>query len=559
MRTADALVGAALLAFSVAHGALAMEPSARTTTRVELREQGPDLQVWSTEIEGSVVARASFCGEVACDLLLVVAPGDPREDDEQPPWAPAEDGGDAAAELPTESEDEREPGGGAAREDRVREEWTPPALLHLRLHAAGGELEVLDAALPIDEGEPLGLFDATAPEGAPRAALRLGGTLRLVPFRAEDRGASWALGEPTLRFDAGLAAHALPPGSGWIGLFEPGRLELVALDAQGSVRARESAALPFEVRRRGRSLTLESPPIRGLASNPGEPPRVVVGPQPVGSLRLRTLLVDVGAEAGAAVDTDPAHAERWSALPGPERLGGSEVVGIDGRIYLLVSTTRADKIGLLERKKLRLYELAAERTRSGLPPIAEIRTASRHWQALRWALIDATGDGLLDLVLLQPEGLSGEKLAVDLYAGRPEGGFERKEIRSLIDHTPPVWRYGDDLTGDGVPDLLLAGRGELEVWAGRRRPDQRGLLEETPRVRWSTSTALDADAEARAATDTATPTEGQRVRRTVAVEGELLLFTRSAGGRSSIDVARLGGLRAGPLREDSAGSAAPPV
>ncbi|HVS65451.1 MAG TPA: hypothetical protein VMT85_18330 [Thermoanaerobaculia bacterium] len=453
-------------------------------------------------------------------------PGSGHERDDRDELGDPDELDDGASEGDTAERDNA----AAVAEQPFGAGWDPPRLLHLRVDAWGGRLQVLDPRLPVEEDEVVSLFDASGAEGTPRAGLRLGETIRLVPLLSEDRGPWWSLGEPALRFEAGLEAGALPPGSGWIGLWEPGRLELIDLDAHGRVRARGEVALPFEVSRRGRSLTLESPPIRAL---PGNPPRIVIGPQAVGALRLRTLLIEPGQVAPALDEPDPDRAEKWSALPGPESIGDSEVLEVDdarGRhVYLVVSTLRSDKLGMLERKKLRLYELVSDRTRAGAPPIAEIRTASRLWQELHWSLVDATGDDRLDLVLLQPEGLGGGKLAVDLYAGLEGGGFEPKFIRSVIGHTPELWRYGRDLTGDGVPDLLLASDGGFEVWAGRSRPDKRGLLEDTSSQEWSSSGRIEGELE------------GERVRRTVAIDGELVLFIRRARGRSLLELVHVDG------------------
>jgi hypothetical protein len=536
---------------------------------VALSDRVDGLRVWSTEIEGRILAHLSRCDDHGCDLLLVVTSGAPGDD--EPTGADSTDGVEERGESAEGTSEQ------ASEDETAERAWSPPALLHLRLDPDGGELHVLSEQLPVSEEGTVDLFDvtnestseSTADGAARRAALRLseptGETIRLVPFAAAARGAGWTLAEPVLRFDEGLAAGPLAAGSGWIRLHEPGRLELVELDARGAIRAHRELAIPFEVTRRGRTLTLESPPVRGLG---GGSPRVVIGPQALGSLRLRTLVVDPaareasggaaepGAHAGAndadpgpsaaaiparslALEAETASAgvgdEMWSALPGPEKVGDSEVLEIAERRFLVVSTTRADKLSILERKKLRIFELSTDRTRAGSAPLAEILTASRHWQELRWALVDATGDGALDLVLLQPEGLSGAKLAVDLYAGLPGGGFQTKRIRSLVDPTPAVWRYGRDLTGDGVPDLLLASNGRLEVRAGRAVPDKRGLLEEGARFEWSSTARVRGEGEGEG--------EDDRVRREVAVDGELLLFTQRARGRTVIEVARPGSRR----------------
>jgi len=114
----------------------------------------------------------------------------------------------------------------------------------------------------------------------------------------------------------------------------------------------------------------------------------------------------------------------------------------------------ADKIGIFEKKKLRVFPLRTDRTRVGTPPSLEIQTVTRNWYDIGIALADCDLDGLEDLVVLQPDGLGAKKLAVELYRGKGNGGFFATPKRSVIVARNARWAFGSDLGGDRAPDLV---------------------------------------------------------------------------------------------------------
>ncbi len=269
------------------------------------------------------------------------------------------------------------------------------------------------------------------------------------------------------------------PWSGWsvidpvgplLAAFDVGVVDVFDL-AQGSSVGSRRYSLPVSVERKSGRLVLSSPPVRVV----GSPPRLAVGPEAHGQLRLRTLFLDpflgpfrvptASPEGDGGPDPEPV--ERWSRLPGPERVVESAVWWIDSLPVLAVVTLRADKVGIFERKKLRLFELESDRTLAGSRPAFETLTASRMWQALGGDLVDADGDGDLDLVLVQPDGFGGDKLAVDVYPGSGTVRFAAKAVRSMVPVAESWWRYGDDWTGDRVPDLVCLSSGVLRLFSGR--------------------------------------------------------------------------------------------
>ena len=234
---------------------------------------------------------------------------------------------------------------------------------------------------------------------------------------------------------------------------------------------------PVEVDPLRSALDLSSPPVRPVAGDAVDRTAAfVVGPQVLGNLRLRTQLVQPWIEAPAEEDMpegeESGPPSAWAMLPGLEKVERSFFWELDGRSVLGVVTLRADKQGILERKKLRLFELKEDRTRKGVPPFFEVLTASRMWQQLRAELADFDGDGVLDLALLQPEGLGGEKLLVDVYRGSSSSPgtvlsrsrFAPKAARRVIKTAESWMTIEYDWTGDGLPDLLVKSGSQLRAF-----------------------------------------------------------------------------------------------
>ena len=144
---------------------------------------------------------------------------------------------------------------------------------------------------------------------------------------------------------------------------------------------------------------------------------------------------------------------------------------------------RADKIGIFEKQKLRLFPLRTDRTRAGVPPALEIQTVTRNWFSLGVRTADFDRDGRDDLIVLQPDGLGARKLAVEVYRGKGNGGFFLTPRRSVVAAPDADWAFAD-LDGDGVGDLVVAGDGgRLEVFRGLGTSRKRQVLEKAPR--WS--------------------------------------------------------------------------
>ncbi len=60
-----------------------------------------------------------------------------------------------------------------------------------------------------------------------------------------------------------------------------------------------------------------------------------------------------------------------------------------------------------------------------------------------------------DLVIVHPAGLQGKELQVTAYHGIGGGHFDSRARHWKLADQATDWLYGPDLTGDGVPDLLV--------------------------------------------------------------------------------------------------------
>jgi hypothetical protein len=239
---------------------------------------------------------------------------------------------------------------------------------------------------------------------------------------------------------------------------EPGRLLL--WEGAGSAGALREVALPVSVARTGGGLRLSSPAVTDIA-NPraSRAATFLVGPEPVGSVRLRSLRLDLASAAGEAMS---AQAELWASLPGPESVSQSWPFEIDGVPVVVVRTQGSEELNLFERQRLRVLPLVTDRTRAGAAPTLAIELDSKRWHETAIALGDVDGDGRDDLLAAFPEGLSGSDLVVQWWRGMGAGKFDAHGHRSDIDSAPSGWALLAERGGAARPGLLLVGDHSIE-------------------------------------------------------------------------------------------------
>ncbi len=345
-------------------------------------------------------------------------------------------------------------------------EQGPPQLYHL--DSGSTELRLLSTSLP-REIDTVAVFDL---DGDGRRDVVLGEPGKL--YRAGTVGERIEVTAPVVVLEAEVDLRELAAGgflASPLTVPQIGRLTTFAPDDDGRLAAALERELPRRARRRPTGLVLSTPRVR-LVERPGQEPLFVVGPEALGTRRLRTLLLGPGEE----------RVEAWSWLPDAEEVVDSWYADLNGVPALLVATVSARQIGLFEQKKLRVFPLrGGDRSRTGRGASLKVETASHRWQRLDPTAVDVTGDGLLDLVVVQPEGLGGKKLIVEAYPGRADARFHSIPLRTVVPARQAVWSFGVDVTGDGAADLVARSGVDLRVFAGILASGKKQVLEKRPR------------------------------------------------------------------------------
>ncbi len=292
-------------------------------------------------------------------------------------------------------------------------------------------------------------------------------------------GALWRPGQPDLAaldrplltvagadFEAVARLHVA--GDARLPVPRPGELVLFRLE-RGSASVLCRAAMPLGARRGRNVLHLSGPPVHRVGDDPAF---LVVGPEERGAGRWRTLLLRASGDE-RCFDV----VETWQRLAEPERAIAADVVLLGDQPSLLVATLRSGRVGIFERRKVRLLPLRPDRTPRGIAPVFAEHSNSRMWQDLATFVRDVDGDGAADVLLLEREGFSGDQVVVDVWHGgaspprkTPGGmpGFAARPVQMTLRErvgSESLWHWGDDITGDGRADLVIAA-GELLVWPG---------------------------------------------------------------------------------------------
>jgi hypothetical protein len=341
-----------------------------------------------------------------------------------------------------------------------------PELFSLDLDSPD-ELRWLAGSLPRDV-DTVAVFDL---DGDGRRDIVLGEPGRLYRVGTLDKGVEVTAPELVLEADLDLAMLIAGDFLRPHGLVVPqvGILTSFGPDDSGQLVVTDEQELPVRAARESTGLVVSTPTVT-FVRRPEEELLVAVGPEALGPHRLRSLLLG---------DGDPIEA--WSWLPEAEQVVDSWYVIANGRPALIVATISAQSVGLFEKKKLRVFPLkSGDRSRTGGTASFKAETISHHWQRVDPTLVDVTGDGLDDLVVVQPEGLSGKKLLVEAYPGRVNARFHPIPLRSVVPARQAVWHFGVDVTGDGVPDLVARSETTLQVFAGLADAKKKRVVSKKP-------------------------------------------------------------------------------
>jgi hypothetical protein len=351
-------------------------------------------------------------------------------------------------------------------------------------------------------------------------------------------GKLWSLGTPAASVAPKLLLEApgltLRHSGAALQAVQMGRLRTWKLESGRFVPGPEQP-LPVHADRDGQTLRLWSLPVTAVGD------LQAVGPEENGKLRLRTLLLG----------PDGQRTETWSQLPGREKVDGYHYVELDGRPALIVTTSDADKIGIFAKQRFRLFLLATDRTRAGQSPSLAFETESHRWFPVEPVVRDLDRDGKQDLVLFQPEGLGGGDFVIDTFLGQGNGRFERPRRLKLNNLEARSWHYGEDVTGDGVADLVTVSKTGLRLFAGTADP-RKDLLDRRPRQTVDLGGAQETVTVAMGiggdSGDSGASVESSRAGllggpQLVDLDGdgtmEVLLASQNAGGRGRLIVAKL--------------------
>ena len=318
------------------------------------------------------------------------------------------------------------------------EEKTPRQLLALRLAGDGAKLVTLAMGLPATAAAIV-----AAPKGDGGGVLVADGR-RVTAFdSAAGSEKAPVYAGPGLLI-AGDDEGRLAPAPPWLAAGSAGEARKLSR-AGDALHPGVVQAVPVTAKLARWGLHLESPPARFAG------PWLAVGPAQEG-IHLRTVLLGAGGE----------RQELTSELPEPERVADSTVVTLDGRPTLVVGSFRG--LGVMSRKRLRVFALVTEPGAPPRRPLLARELQARAWQDLEVRAGDFDGDGRDDLAVAAAEGLGGGDTTVTLFRGMGGGRLRAEPVEASYGVGDRDWQYGD-IDGDGRPDLVVMGGGQLAVHA----------------------------------------------------------------------------------------------
>lgn len=377
--------------------------------------------------------------------------------------APREDGSDEAAD----------PAGGSSPCDG-RGTHAPRTIW--RIERTGDELQAspLHDDLPGDcasvvIGDPDASGDETLYVGCAGRLLRLGGSGEGQPteaFSQDGLVGAWA----NVLFGRVRGSPRL--------LVVPtaGAVRFLAADDAGRFAAVGELDTPPQTSHRGSSLVVRTAGFSPVGEPDGAGTRSYFSAvERVDSRRLRTTLVRAGPQGVAA------PLDAWAALPAAEHAISLSVLAFDGEPLLVAMTRPSDRLGLLGEARLRVFALREDRSRTGHPPLFATESRVNLWQNARAVASDVDSDERDDLVLIYWKGIKNDRIVLDVYRRRADGGFEsapRTTAFDVADAKRAWFDFTRDVDGDGSVDLQLLAASRLQVHRGT--PNATTAVEQRP-------------------------------------------------------------------------------
>jgi hypothetical protein len=404
-------------------------------------------------------------GDGVKEIWFLVAPsGSPRADDEELsdeeyerrkqllPDCPASDRSRADRKLYRLDRD----GAGALVEVRSDLPWNSSAIKFAELGGDGGETLVLTVS-PV-EPEPApgdvapGLYTWEGDPASPGS--------RLIPL----------LEEPFLVWDPKAPQAVAAPGLGDLTMYRFDR----ETSRFGPV---STLPMPMDVKVRQDRITMAAQTVLTVEVAAGHVV-YVTPPRPFGKTRLRSTLIDP-----EAPDRDAMVIESWASLPEPEDLLQWDHRVLDGRPVLVVQTKTAEKLALFGEKRVRVFGLDPDRSRSGFPPLLAAESGMNLWQGGTPWILDVNGDGRDDLVIGYWKGLKDSRVVLEVFLRDADGSFAEKPRTTAFDVEDgerSFVGYGRDLNGDRLFDLLVVADGRIWLYPGKPSRNGKKLVDDEP-------------------------------------------------------------------------------
>ena len=261
------------------------------------------------------------------------------------------------------------------------------------------------------------------------------------------------------------------PGLGEVRLYRFNR-ESGRFDPDGAL------PMPVDAAVRQDRITLAAQTVSRVDADDGEP-LYVTPPRPFGKTRLRSTVIRPEAEGEDQV------VESWARLPQPEDLLDGSHLMLDGRPVLVVQTKTAEKLALFGEKRVRMYGLDPDRSRSGFLPLMEGKSGMNLWQEGTPWILDVNRDGRSDLVIGYWKGLKNSRVVLEVFLRNEDGAFEEKPKATAFDvknGDRSYVAYGRDLNGDGLFDLLVSDDEQLLLYPGLRSRNGGKLVDTKPEL-----------------------------------------------------------------------------
>ncbi|MBD3868783.1 MAG: VCBS repeat-containing protein [Acidobacteria bacterium] len=246
----------------------------------------------------------------------------------------------------------------------------------------------------------------------------------------------------------------------------------------GMFRPLATVPMPLDAGVRQDRITLSAETVMPIVAQSGRV-AYVTPPKPFGKTRLRTTVIrpDAGGEDQVV--------ESWARLPEPEDMLEWHHLVLDGAPVLLVQTKTAEKLALFGEKRVRLFGLNPDRSRSGFLPLMAGESGMNLLQGGTPWILDVNQDDRNDLVIGYWKGLKNSRVVLEVFLRNEDGSFEEKPKTTAFDvedGNRSYVAYGRDLNGDGLLDLLVSADARLLLFPGKESRNGKKLVDDEPEL-----------------------------------------------------------------------------